>query len=147
MKIINYSSFIEEINKTKHNNYICTILLFYTGDIMSCEEDTEIEDEENFYNIFSDLIYYIETKCCDPDEQNNFKKIIDDLVRISSERKLDKIDVNYILFKEKIKKIMDRYKNKKITEKIFEEQICRIFEIKDHKLLLDELKNRFIEKE
>lgn len=143
MKIIDYNSFIEKMNETKINNYDCTILLFFTEEIMLGEEDTEIKDEENFYNTFSDLIYYIETKGCDLNEKDNFKSIIDDLIAISSEKKLDKIDVNYVLFKEKILKFIDKFKNEKITENILKEQLCKLFELMDYDYLLKELTFRF----
>lgn len=143
MKTIDYNSFIEKIIETKSNNYNCTILLFYTGEIMSGEGDIIIEEEDNFYNIFSDLIYYIETKCCNTDERDNFKVIINSLIDISSERKLDKIDINYILFKEKILQLIDKFKNKKITEKVLEEQFYKLFEIKDYNFLLNQLDLRY----
>ena len=142
MRVINYDSFIEKINETQNNNYNCAILLFYTEEIMSIEENIEIEDEENFYKIFGDLIYYIETKGCDSDEKDNFKIIVNDLVFISSTRKLDKIDVNYTLFKEKILQLIDRFKNKKITEKILKEQFYKLFEVEDYNYLLNQLNKR-----
>lgn len=142
MEIINYDSFIEKLNETKHNNYNCTILLFYSGDLMTYD-DIVIEDETEFYNTFSDLIYYIETKCCNPEENNNFIRIIDDLLSISSKRKLDKIDVNFILFKEKVLTFIDKFKNKIITEDILNEQLYKLFEIKDYNNLIAELQDRY----
>ena len=110
---------------------------------MSCEEDMMIDDEENFYNIFSDLIYYIETKCCNLDEQSNFKLIIDDLILISNKRKLDKIDVNYILFKDSISKSINKFRCKKITENVLKEQVFKFFEIGDCNYLLKQLVDRY----
>ena len=143
MKTINYTSFIKELNETKRNDYDCKILLFYTGEIMSGEENIKIEDEESFYNIFSNLIYYIETKACNIEERESFKIIVDDLVFISSIKKLDSIDVDYLLFKEDILKFIEKFRNEKITEEILKEQFYKIFKIKNYNYLVAQLYARY----
>ena len=143
MKTINYTSFIKELNETKRNDYDCKILLFYTGEIMSGEENIKIEDEESFYNIFSNLIYYIETKACNIEERESFKIIVDDLVFISSIKKLDIIDVDYLLFKEDILKFIEKFRNEKITEEILKEQFYKIFKIKNYNYLVAQLYARY----
>jgi hypothetical protein len=143
MTIINYTSFIEKINETKKNNYDCKILLFYTGEIMSGEENIQIEDEESFYNIFGNLIYYIETQACNIEERESFKIIVDDLVFISSIKKLDSIDVDYLLFKEDVLKFVDKFRSKKITEEILKEQFYKTFKIQNYNYLLAQLNDRY----
>lgn len=139
---INYNSFIEKINETKLNNYDCTILLFYTGEIIY-HENIEIEDEENFYNFFSDLIYYIETKCCNKEEYDNFKSIINDLVATATNRKIDRIDVNFVLFKVKVLQLIEKFQEKKITAQILREQIYKIFDMENYQYIIDELHKRY----
>jgi hypothetical protein len=140
MKIINYNSFLEKIEDTKLNNYDCSILLFYTGDIMMYEDDLEIEDEDNFNIIFGDFIYYIETEGCN---DKNFRSIIDNLISISRIRKLDKVDINYTLYKEDVLKFVEKINNNKITEKVFEGQLYKIFKINDFQYLKNQLSIRF----
>lgn len=144
---INHESLITQIKKTQLQNYDESILIFYTDEIMKCNDDLDIENEDDFNLTFSDFIYYIQTLSFAHDyqgkEKKKFKKIIDHLTTVSLERQLDNIDVNYILFKEEVLKLITSFKNGKLTEKILKEQLYKCFNIKDYDYLINQLIHRY----
>lgn len=136
----NINDVLKNIKERNYDQNFASIM----GMLYMFDETTEdlkfiFNEELDQYSYF---FYFLDIKTLKLSEEN-FKKIIDDLISISSTRKLDKIDVNYILFQEKVLKFIDKYKNKKITEQILKEQLYKLFEINDFQFLINQLKIRF----
>lgn len=140
MNYISYKTFIDKIYETKKVDYDCSILLFFTGEIIS-NENLIIEDEIEFNLIFDDLIFYIETSACD--DKNRFREVIDDLITVLNKRKIDDFDIKFILNKEKIFTIVNKVLNKKISNDIYNQQLIKIFKIEDLNYLRQKLKEKF----
>ncbi len=124
MEIINYNIFINKIKESKDNNYELFELKRISWLLNFSDESVKIEDEKVFFNIFSDLLYYI-----DVNAQNDtiFKQVIDDIIKISLKRKLVKNDIVFILNKTKILEVICKFKENKISKNILVNQLKKYF--------------------
>jgi hypothetical protein len=99
---INYNILIEKIKETRNNNYDCTILMFFAGEVIMEEEDVELSND------FLPLLLYFDTVASD--DKVRFEELINFLYNICKEREIDSFDVNYILNKEEIIILIDKHK-------------------------------------
>lgn len=132
---INYNTLVEKIRQTIKNNYDCTILMFFAGEIMMADEDIELE------NSFSPLLLYFDTVACD--DKIRFKEIIDFLYDIiCSKRNIDDFDINYILNKEEIFTLINKYKSGFITKNILISKLKKYFYNEDIENIIQLFENR-----
>jgi hypothetical protein len=99
---INYNTLIEKIKETRNNSYDCTILMFFAGEVIMEEEDIELSND------FFPLLLYFDTVACD--DKVRFQELINFLYNVCNKREIDSFDVNYILNKEEIITLIDKYK-------------------------------------
>ena len=126
---INYNTLIEKIELTRKNNYNCTILLFFAGEVIMEEEEVELS------NYFFPLLFYFDTVASD--DQLKFEEIINSLHKVNKERTIDSFDVNYILNKNEITTLIDKHKLGYIPTYILVERLKKYFLLNDITELLD----------
>ena len=116
---INYNTLIEKIKETIDNNFDCTILMFFANNIIFDEEDVELSND------FFPLLFYFDTVACD--NKVKFEELINFLYTISKEREIDSFDVNYILNKEEISNLIEKYKLEYITKNLLIDRLKKYF--------------------
>lgn len=142
MEIINHNIFINKISESKKKGYDIVEIKRISWLVNFSDESILIEDEENFLNVFSDLLYYFDIVA---QNDNLFKQIIDDLLEISQKKNLNYLDIKYILNKNEILKIIDKFKLKKISKSILIKQLKKYFNVAEFNEIQEYLNNQNIE--
>lgn len=124
MEIVNYEKFVNEILLSKKYFYNCETLSSISS--LMIYDEIETENEDYFFKIFGDLVFYLSSTSCD--DRVKFKQVIDDLVKIiESQREITRNDIHYILNKQEILRIISKYNSNVINKQILENQLKKYF--------------------
>lgn len=124
--MINYTYIFGKINEAKDSNYNINELQKIAWKINFSEIDDLIEEDNLFYENFSELLYYFDIEAIN---DKNLKEIIDDLVMFSGQNKLNRYDILYILNKKSIMSILEKYNEEKISLDIVKNQLKKYLKL------------------
>lgn len=131
---INYNTLIVKIKETIENNFDCSILMFFANEILMDEEDVKLS------NYFFSLLLYFDTVACN--DKVRFEELINFLFTICKEREIDSFDVNYILNKDELIILIDKYKSGFIKKHLLVDRLQKYFFYDDVPNLLVLFKKR-----
>ena len=137
ISMINYNYIFKKINEAKTLNYNINELQNLAWQINFSENEVLIEDEDLFLKTFSELLYYFDIEIVDDE---NFKDVIDDLIKYSNQYLLDRYDILFILNKKNIINFLEKYTNGKISLNVLKKQLEKLLKLSEYcdiiKLLL-----------
>lgn len=123
MEVINYKKFVNEIILSQKFQYDCETLSSLSS--LMIYDEIEIQDEDDFYDIFSELVFYFSSVACD--DEKKFKEVIDEIVILSNQGKLSKADILFALNKSKIVELVTKYRVNVITIKNMNRYLKTVF--------------------
>jgi len=142
MEIVNYDNFVAIIIESKALDYDVFELKRISWLVNFLDESIIIENEDVFLKIFSDLLYYFDVEA---KKDSLFKQIIDDLTEIIKLRNLTNLDIRFILSKNEINVIVEKFKKNKVSKDVLINQLKKYFKEENFIAIKDYLFEQKIE--
>lgn len=125
-KIYKYKNLIDLLIHTRSINYDCTDLSDHASLFFFYSDEINSNEENEFFIYYSDLMHYF---VVESGTDSNFKQVIDDLIGVIEKRKLINTDISYILNKNEIIKMINKFTTNKISKDILIRQLKKYFKI------------------